>query len=119
MLRWHEEWPLWSVQKKIYDEVGQVWVEIDDIPDLRGRSDGLRRLLGELQRLERVCLDEGIYGWISSNEKANAPMKRVMLMLGAVQYAEDTQYDYLRKFAGVPALPRRVREVYRLMAGRA
>jgi len=102
-LRFREEWPLWSVEKRVYHE--QVWVELDDVPDIRTKNDGLQRLAEELRRLERTLLHDSIMGWIASVELANTSMNRLMVLIGAQPYAADRQYRYYKKLAGVPPIP--------------
>lgn len=103
ILRFREEWALWSVQKKIYGP--DVWVEIDDIPDLSSKPNGLHLLTQELRRLETILLHDSIRGWISSVEEGNAQMHRLLLMIGAKLYAVDEGYRYYRKLAGIPEVP--------------
>ena len=103
ILRLREEWPLWSVEKRIYDD--EVWVEIDDIPDLRTKRNALHLLTQELRRLENVLLHDSIRGWIASIEGGNHKMHRLMGMIGASLYAGDETHRYYRKLAGVPEVP--------------
>ena len=110
-LRFREEWPLWSVEKKIYGE--QVWVELDDVPDVRTKKDGLQRLAEELRRLERALLHDSIMGWIASVELTNRSMNRLLTLIGAMPYHEDRQYRYYRKLSGVPEIPIGALSVFR------
>lgn len=110
-LRYREEWPLWSVQKKIYGT--QVWVELDDVPPMEGQWTGMKRLIQELGRLETMLRSAGIVGWIASVEKGNAKMQKALTMLKAVPYATDETYQYFRKFAGVPPIPSSVMAIAR------
>jgi hypothetical protein len=111
ILRYREEWPLWSVEKRIYGE--QVWVELDDVPDLTTKRDGLHRLAEELRRLERTLLHDGIYGWIASVALENAKMNRLLQLIGARHYHTDGAYHYYQKFAGVPEIPADAMAVFR------
>ena len=68
ILRFREEWPLWSVEKRIYGE--EVWVELDDVPDVRTKRDGLHRLAEELVALcdkKPPLLEDGRVdqGWVT------------------------------------------------------
>lgn len=104
-LGYRETWPLWSIEKRIYGE--QVWVEIDDVPDVRTKKDGLDRLTEELRRLEHALLGAGITGWIASVAQENTSMRRLLRLIGARWYAQDRSFDYYRKVAGVPEVPPR------------
>ena len=110
-LRYREAWPLWSIEKRIYGK--QVWVELDDVPDLRSKRDGLHRLAEELRRLERALLHDGILGWIASVAQENKSMHRLLRSIGAVLYASDEGFQYYRKFAGVPEIPADAMAVFR------
>lgn len=105
-MQYREEWPLWSVQKKIFGN--EVWVELDDVPDLRNQPDGCTRLLAEVRTLEARLLDAGISGWIASVEKGNVSMQRWLLVIGARPYADDATYQYFCKLVGVPEIPARL-----------
>lgn len=110
-LRYREEWPLWSIEKRIYGK--QVWVEIDDVPDVRTKKDGLQRLAEELRRLERALIGAGIYGWIASVEFGNKSMNRLLRLIGARLYHQDAEFNYYQKFAGVPPVPVGALSVFR------
>ncbi len=111
LLRFREEWPLWSIEKRIYGE--QVWVEIDDVPDVRTKKDGLDRLAEELRRLERTLIVAGIYGWIASVEQGNKSMNRLLCLIGATFYHQDADFNYYRKLAGIPEIPVGALSVFR------
>lgn len=111
ILAYRDQWPLWVVQKHVFKDA--VWVELDDIPDLRGKPDALRHLLYELRRLEWTLEHDGIKGWISANKKDNLAMRRLMLAVGARIYREDAEFDYLCKQTGHPPLPSSIRPIVR------
>lgn len=112
-LRYREPWALWTVQKKLFVQSQAVWVELDEIPDLRSKPDAFVRLLQDLRRLEADCLREGIVGWISANAKGNEAMRKTILLVGATKYGEDDEFEYFKKVAGHPTLPTSVMDAYR------
>lgn len=101
----HEEWPLFGVKKHI-TQSGQVWVLLTALPPLDGHRDGLRRLLGEMLRLEHRLEADGIYGWIQAITKGNHRMRQWSEMIGARYYSETANTWYFCKLANKAALPR-------------
>jgi hypothetical protein len=116
ILAYVDQWPLWVCRKHIFeppDRPGEVWVEIDDIPDLKGKLDALAHLLYELRRLEWTLEHDGITGWISANRKGNEAMRRLVLAIGAKKFQEDEEFEYFYKLPNHPPLPKRVVEFFR------
>jgi hypothetical protein len=106
----HEEWPLFGIRKAMTAS-GHVWVWLTDLPPLKGHRDGVRRLLGEIRRLEHHCEAEGIVGWLQSIRKDNPEMRTWTEMIGAECYAEDATHWYFRKEAKYAALPLTIKEL--------
>ncbi|MDH5666539.1 MAG: hypothetical protein OEY86_00830 [Nitrospira sp.] len=106
----HEEWPLFGIEKRISPSDGNVWVWLTSLPPLDGHRDGLRRLLGEIRRLEYRCESEGIAGWLQAIRRENRSMCQWAEMIGAEIYAEDDDFWYLKKEAGLASLPATVKE---------
>lgn len=102
LFRYREEWPLWSVEKRIYGE--HVWVELDDVPDLTTKRDGITRMIEELSRLETMLHSSGITGWIAAVEHGNARMQRALRIVHARPYAQDATYEYFSKLTRVPPI---------------
>lgn len=107
ILPYRESWPLWTVQKHVFEAEGQVWVELDDVPDLRSKRDALQRLLEELRRLEWTLAHDGITGWIVAVARGNLRMRRLMRTIGARLYRSDADYHYYCKRPSQPPLARR------------
>lgn len=116
ILPYVDEWALWTVRKHVFEAEGEVWVELDNIPDLTAKPDALVHLLYELRRLEWTLQHDGISGWISANRKTNRAMRRVILAIGAKPYREDAEFEYFYKLAGHPPLPARVLDCFRTLA---
>lgn len=114
-LRWHEEWPLFAVEKVVSPR--QVWVNVMDLPPLDGHRDGIRRLLGEIRRLERRLEADGIVGWIHAIAKGNVRMRRWSEMVGAELYAETPDYWHFWKVADAHALPTTMRALVQRSKG--
>ena len=110
-MRYREEWPLWSVEKRIYGE--QVWVELDDVPDLTTKRDGITRMIEELSRLETMLHSAGITGWIAVVEHGNARMQKAFQIVQARPYAQDATYQYFSKLTRVPPIPASRMAVFR------
>lgn len=116
-LDWHEEWPLFSVQKHLLrrsDGTELVLAEVDDIPDLSGKMDAWPLLIQELYRLERWCWHDGIAGWMASVKRTNTRMERSVVAVGAKAYRQDQDYRYFVKY--LPTEPPRL--LYRDVAKR-
>jgi Phosphoadenosine phosphosulfate reductase family len=90
-----EQWPLWSVKKRVYDE--KVYAHIQDLVDISKAPNGFARLRDEWIRLERRCGEAGIIGWIASVARDNVRMQRCMVATGAEFYAEDADWYYVKK----------------------
>jgi len=106
----HEEWPLFGVQKRI-SQANQVWVQLDSLPPLDGHRDGIRRLLGEINRLEHHLEAEGIVGWLQVIRKGNWAMRQWTEMVGAELYAETADHWHFRKVADRAHLPKTVKDL--------
>lgn len=103
----HEEWPLFGV-RKVLSEAGPVWVKLDHLPALDGHRDGLRRLLGEMRRLEYQLEAEGIVGWIQAIRIGNRKMRRWTELIGATLYATTEEHWYFKKEAHYATLPQTI-----------
>lgn len=109
-LQAHEEWPLFGVEKYL-SAAGPVWVRVTSLPPLDRHPDGLRRLLGEIRRLEYRLEAEGIVGWLQAIRKGNWKMRHCTELIGAELYAETPEHWHFRKVADSQRLPKTVREV--------
>lgn len=119
-LAFHEEWPLFSVTKKIVDEARQVWVVLDDmaLPSQADKPAFLRHLLGELRTLEYRLEQDGIIGWLQAIRKGNWRMRRWAEIVGATLYAEDLDRWFFKKVAGEPKLPKSIKDMVESSRGR-
>ncbi len=106
----HEEWPLFGLQK-VESQSGQVWVHLTSLPPVEGHRDGVRRLLGEMRRLEHRLEKEGIAGWLQTIRKGNHQMRQWTEMIGATLYAETNERWFFRKEADHAGLPRTLKEL--------
>jgi len=109
----HEEWPLFGVEKYISPTGQQVWVLLTDLPPLTGHADGLRRLLGEIRRLEYRLETEGIVGWLQAIRKGNWKMRHCTEAIGGTLYMETEQHWHFKKIADYQHLPTTLRDVFR------
>lgn len=100
----HEEWPLFGI-RKVLSSAGPIWVKLDHLPPLDGHPDGLRRLLGEMRRLEYQLEAEGIAGWIQAIQIGNRRMRRWTELIGATLYATHDEWWYFKKEANYATLP--------------
>lgn len=106
----HEEWPLFGV-RKVLSESGPVWVKLDHLPALDGHRDGLRRLLGEMRRLEYQLEADGIAGWIQAIAIGNRKMRRWTELIGATLYATTDEHWYFKKEADYATLPHTIHDL--------
>lgn len=100
ILDFQESWPIWDLEKRVF-ETG-VWIQIRHLVDLTGKSDAVYRLLQEIKRLDWTCVHDGIKGWLCAVRKGNAKMHRIVKLVGASAYAEDTDFVYYGRLAGLP-----------------
>ncbi len=105
-----EEWPLFGVEK-VRSHAGPIWVQLTCLPSLDKHPDGLRRLLGEMRRLEHRLEAEGIAGWIQPITIGNWKMRQWTEMIGATLYAEHDGDWFFKKEADRARLPKTIKEM--------
>lgn len=105
-----EEWPLFGLEK-VRSHAGPIWVQLTFLPPLDKHPDGLRRLLGEMRRLEHRLASEGIAGWIQPITIGNWKMRQWTEMIGAVLYAEHDGDWFFKKEADPANLPKSIRDM--------
>lgn len=105
-----EEWPLFGIEK-VRSHAGPIWVQLTCLPPLDKHPDGLRRLLGEMRRLEHRLESEGIAGWIQPITIGNWKMRQWTEMIGATLYAEHNGDWFFKKEVDYASLPKSIREM--------
>lgn len=105
-----EEWPLFGIEK-VRSHAGPIWVQLTCLPPLDKHPDGLRRLLGELRRLEHRLESEGIAGWIQPITIGNWKMRQWTEMIGAELYSTHDGDWFFKKEADPTRLPKTIKDL--------
>jgi hypothetical protein len=97
-LAFSQQWQTFTT-KKILPPQGRkdVWIEIDNVVDMKDDPALKRTFFEEWMLLEYLCWHDGIVGWMCAVEKGNPEMLRCVLAAGADQYAQDQTYRYFRR----------------------
>lgn len=111
-MRPKEQWPLFSVEKRIMD--GLVYLHVDNVVPLAAQPGGLRAFRKEWIRLERRCREVGIAGWIAGIAANNPKMLRAVLATGAKVFHEDPIETWVVKYVGAETAAPSFREMVKL-----